>query len=64
MRLIINSGAEVPNDTTVRPMAMVEMPHFFAIDEAPLTIRSAPFIKMRNPARSSAIGQNMVRRVV
>ena len=47
--LMINSGAEVPKEITVSPITRSETFSLFAIDEAPETIRSAPFIKKTNP---------------
>jgi hypothetical protein len=43
---------EVPNATTVSPMAKFEIPIFFAIEEDPLTRKSAPKISIAKPAIS------------
>jgi hypothetical protein len=58
-RLTISSGIEVPKATTVRPMAKLEIPYFLAADDAPLTRKSAPFIKIPNPSSKSKIGINI-----
>ena len=48
-RLTINSGEDVPNDTMVSPITMLEMLYFLAIAAEPSTNRSAPFINNTNP---------------
>jgi hypothetical protein len=40
--LTINSGADVPNATTVKPITIFGIPYFFAKDDAPSTRRLAP----------------------
>ena len=40
--LTINSGNDVPNATTVRPITSEEIPRRLEILAAPLTIHSAP----------------------
>jgi hypothetical protein len=61
--LTTSSGAEVPKETTVRPMARLDIPNFFAADEAPPTKKSAPLIKITKPitSRSAAISIREVR---
>ena len=49
IELTTNSGADVPKATIVNPIAKSEILFFFAREEAPLTIQSAPFIKNRKP---------------
>ena len=44
-----NSGAEVPNETTVKPIAKSEILYFLAKAEAPSTSQFAPKIKQTNP---------------
>ena len=41
-KLTMNSGADVPNATIVRPMTMFGMLYRFASDDAPSTSMSAP----------------------
>jgi hypothetical protein len=57
--LTTNSGAEVPIATTVSPIARLEMLNFFAIEEAPLTRKSAPFISMTKPTMSRMSAKNI-----
>jgi hypothetical protein len=40
-------------------MAKLEIPYFLAADDAPLTRKSAPFIKIPNPSSNSKIGINI-----
>ncbi len=51
--LTASSGREVPNATTVRPMARSETCRRRASAEAPLTNRSAPLITITNPTAMS-----------
>ena len=57
--LTSNSGVEVPKATTVNPMAMFEILNFLATDEAPLTRKSAPFIRIAKPMRSNVMAKNI-----
>ena len=50
-----NSGADVPNDTMVRPITTCDIPKRKAIDEAPSTNRSAPLINITNPITNAII---------
>ena len=50
MEFTINSGAEVPKDTMVKPITKSEVLFFFAKDEAPFTSQFAPKIKLVNPS--------------
>lgn len=43
------SGNDVPNDTIVRPITKDEIPRRAAIDDAPATRKSAPFISRARP---------------
>ncbi len=45
----VNSGADVPNDTTVNPITSAGIPSFFDIEAAPRTNPSAPAIKITSP---------------
>ena len=45
----INSGAEVPKATIVRPITMAEILNFLAIEEAPSIKKSAPLMRMKKP---------------
>ena len=47
--LTTNSGAEVPMATMVNPMAMSETLNLLAREDAPLTSKSAPFIRRKKP---------------
>ena len=47
--LTMNSGADVPKETMVKPITIGEIFRFFAIEEAPSTRRLAPFIRSTNP---------------
>jgi hypothetical protein len=47
-----NSGLDVPNATTVRPITKSETLNLLAIEEAPATRKSAPFISKMNPTMS------------
>jgi hypothetical protein len=50
--LIAASGALVPKETTVSPMISEGTRSLAAIDEAPSTKKSAPFISRKSPAAS------------
>ena len=52
--LTINSGADVPKATMVRPITMFEIFNFFATDADPLTNKSAPFISIKKPTMNNA----------
>ena len=52
-RFTINSGADVPNETTVSPITSGEIFSFNAKDDAPLTIDSAPPIRIAKPRITS-----------
>ena len=43
-----NSGIDVPKDTIVSPITMLDILNFLATEEAPSTKKSAPFIKITN----------------
>lgn len=47
--LTTNSGADVPNDTTVRPITILDIFNLLAMEAAPSTNKSAPFIKTTKP---------------
>ena len=47
-KLTTNSGADVPNATTVSPITRDEIPNFFATLPAPSTKKSAHLIKSTN----------------
>ena len=49
--LTTNSGAEVPNETIVKPMTKSDILFFFAKDEDPFTNQLAPNIKQANPTK-------------
>ena len=49
IKLTASSGALVPRDTIVRPTITDGIPIFLAIEEAPSTNMSAPFISNTNP---------------
>lgn len=51
--LTTNSGADVPNATIVSPIIISEILNFLASEEAPITRRSAPLIKIMNPIMKS-----------
>lgn len=51
-----SSGADVPNATIVRPITNGEILSLFAIEEAPLIIKSAPFSRITKPTRNNAYG--------
>ncbi len=55
-----SSGAEVPNATTVNPIASSETLKRFASAEAPATNQSAPFISSINPATINSNCMSMV----
>lgn len=61
IRLTNNSGADVPKETIVRPMARLEILYFFAIEEDPLTRKSAPLTRITNPATRSRLSNNIDR---
>lgn len=44
-----NSGAEVPNAIIVNPISIFDTLKFWAVEDAPSTNMSAPFIKSTNP---------------
>ena len=48
-----NSGAEVPNATTVSQITSGDIPKFLAILDDPSTKKSAPFIRIKNPTISN-----------
>ena len=50
-----NSGAEVPNATIVNPIRIFEILKFCAVDAAPSTNMSAPFIKNTKPKTNNKI---------
>ena len=52
----IISGAEVPIETTVKPMTSEETPRLRAMPTLPLTNLSAPHIKPHRPAIKARIG--------
>ena len=54
-----NSGIEVPNATTVRPMIRSLIPNRLAIADAPSTNQSAPFTKATKPMVISTIATHM-----
>lgn len=49
MILIFNSGMDVPNDTIVRPITMLDNPYRVPNEVAPSTNTSAPLIKNTKP---------------
>ena len=49
IKLTINSGKEVPKETTVSPIVISEIFIFFATAEDPVTKKSAPFTRHTNP---------------
>lgn len=49
LRFTKNSGIDVPNATTVKPMTKLETLSLFAKDDAPSTKRCAPAIKSKKP---------------
>lgn len=53
----MSSGMEVPKATIVRPMTRLEMPSFFAREEAPRTRISAQPIKIARPNIRERIGR-------
>lgn len=53
------SGAEVPNDTMVKPISMGDIPKFLAVAAAPKTNLSALQTKSMSPAISAKIGYNI-----
>jgi hypothetical protein len=59
IELTTNSGADVPNATTVKPMAIFEILNFLAMDDEPFTRKSAPFISTTKPTRSNTISKNI-----
>ena len=59
IKLTINSGIEVPKATTVSPIAKLDILNFLAMEEEPLTRKSAPLISITNPAKSNPICNNM-----
>ena len=62
--LTSSSGVEVPSATTVSPMAIFEILNFFAIEEEPLTKKSAPFMSIANPTSNKITGKSIgIRRV-
>jgi hypothetical protein len=60
-RLTISSGIEVPNATIVRPITRLEIPNFFAREEAPRTRISAQPIKIARPNMRERIGKIILR---
>lgn len=60
-RLTISSGIEVPKATIVRPITRLEMPSFFASEEAPRTRISAQPIRIARPNMRERIGKIIVR---
>jgi hypothetical protein len=48
-----NSGVDVPKATIVKPIIMLEILNFRAIDEAPSTNIPAPFIRATKPTAKS-----------
>ena len=50
---------DVPKATTVKPIAKLDIPYFFAAEDAPLTRKSAPFIRMANPTKRRTMGRTM-----
>ena len=56
----INSGAEVPKATIVKPITKLEMPNFLAIDEEPSINISAPFIKKIKPNIKKTIVKSII----
>ena len=53
--LTTNSGADVPNDTIVKPIIKSETLYFFAKADEPSTSQFAPNIKAVNPATIKTI---------
>lgn len=58
--LTINSGADVPKATTVKPITKVEILNFLATEEDPSTTISAPLIKKINPKIKRIIVVNII----
>src|SRR5204862_3797171 len=54
-----SSGIEVPKATTVRPIARLEIPYFFAAEDEPFTRYSAPTIRMAKPTKSRRMGMSI-----
>ena len=54
------SGADVPKETTVRPINIGDIPEFLAVAAAPITKRSALQTRMTSPAMIDKIGNNIV----
>jgi hypothetical protein len=57
----ISSGADVPKDTTVKPIIKSLRPTRFAIDEAPSTSQSAPLISRMNPPTRYTRGMSITK---
>ena len=43
----------MPKATIVSPITREDILNFFAIDDAPLTKKSAPFIRKKNPKKNN-----------
>ena len=56
---IANSGALVPKATIVNPINTLDTLKLVAVDDAPSTKISAPFIKNINPNNNNKIGINI-----
>ena len=54
-----NSGADVPKATIVKPINIFETFIFWAVEEAPSTKKSAPFIKKIKPSIKRIIFNNI-----
>ncbi len=54
---MIISGAEVPIETTVKPMIIDEIPKLRATPTLPVTNLSAPQIRPKRPANRAIIGR-------
>ncbi len=60
-RLTMSSGIEVPNATMVKPITRLEIPSFFARDDAPRTNMSAQPMRIARPNMRERIGKIIVR---
>lgn len=54
-KLTINSGAEVPNATIVRPTTSADTPNRNANEDAPETSQSAPLMSKKNPTKNRSV---------
>ena len=56
----MNSGMDVPNATTVRPIIRSDTPNRFARSEAPSTSQSAPLTKIASPPKKQITKNHIV----